>query len=105
MTWLEHEPPLLISGMWTRNDLGCATMCGLPASLRDPPPTILTAVVSKQMRHNCLAACMSVLTVRAYAPYRSIYNTFGGVAGITVPDSQSGYFAFRNRLIELQHAP
>lgn len=105
MTWLEHEPPLLISDMWMRNDLGCAMMCGLPASLRNPAPTILAAVVPSPMRYNRRPVYMSDLAVRADAPYRSLEDTFGGVAGTTVPDSQSGYFAFRHRLLEFQHAP
>lgn len=103
MTWLDHEPPLLISQLWTRDDLGCAMMCGLPASLRDPAPTILAAVIPSPQRYGGRPVYMSDLAVRADAPYRSLQDTFGGVAGITVPDSQSGYFAFRHRLLEFQN--
>lgn len=102
MTWLEHEPPLLISQLWTRNDLGCAMMCGLPVSLRNPAPTILAAVVPSPLRYEQRPVYMSDLAVRADAPYRTLQDTFGGVAGTTVPDSQSGYFAFRHRLLAFQ---
>ena len=103
MTWLQHEPPLLISQMWARDDLGCAMMCGLPASVRSPAPTILASVVPSPQRFNRRPVYMSDLAVRVDAPYRRLQDTFGGIAGITVPDSQSGYFAFRYRLLEFQH--
>jgi ABC-type phosphate/phosphonate transport system substrate-binding protein len=37
--------------------------------------------------------------VRADAPFRKLEDTFGGVAGYTLKDSQSGYFAFRTLLM------
>ena len=37
--------------------------------------------------------------MRADAPYRTLEDTFGGVAGYTLKDSQSGYFAWRTLLL------
>jgi ABC-type phosphate/phosphonate transport system substrate-binding protein len=105
MMWLHHDPPLLISDMWRRNDLGCAMMCGLPTSLRHPAPTILATVVPSPARYAGQPVYMTDLAVRADAPFQRLEDTFGGVAGTTVPDSQSGYFAFRYRLIDAMRAP
>jgi ABC-type phosphate/phosphonate transport system substrate-binding protein len=37
--------------------------------------------------------------VKADSPYRTVEDSFGGVAGYTLKDSQSGYFAFRTLLL------
>jgi ABC-type phosphate/phosphonate transport system substrate-binding protein len=97
--FVEHAPPKLLSELWARDDLGCVQMCGLPASLRSPPPTVLAAPQPSPPRYGGRAVYMSDIAVRADAPYRTLEDTFGGVAGYTLKDSQSGYFAFRSLLI------
>lgn len=99
MEFAEHAPPKLLSELWVRGDLGCVQMCGLPASLRDPKPTILAAPVPSLPRYGGKAVYMSNIAVRADAPFRTLEDTFGGVAGYTLKDSQSGYFAFRMLLM------
>lgn len=99
----DHDPPLLLADLWARPDLGVVQMCGLPASLRTPAPTILAAPVPSLPRYGGRAVYMSDLAVRADSPFRTIEETFGGIAGYTLKDSQSGYFAFRSYL--LQHHP
>jgi ABC-type phosphate/phosphonate transport system substrate-binding protein len=42
---------------------------------------------------------MSDIAVKADSPHRTLEDTFGGVAGYTLKDSQSGYFAFRTLLL------
>jgi ABC-type phosphate/phosphonate transport system substrate-binding protein len=42
---------------------------------------------------------MSDIAVKADSPYRKLEDTFGGVAGYTLKDSQSGYYAFRTLLL------
>jgi ABC-type phosphate/phosphonate transport system substrate-binding protein len=74
-------------------------MCGLPASLREPKPTILAAPLPSLPRYGGKAVYMSDIAVRADAPFGTLEDTFGGVAGYTLKDSQSGYFAFRTLLM------
>jgi ABC-type phosphate/phosphonate transport system substrate-binding protein len=74
-------------------------MCGLPASLRRPAPTILAAPQPSLPRYGGRAIYMSDIAVKADSRFRSLEDTFGGVAGYTLKDSQSGYFAFRTLLL------
>jgi ABC-type phosphate/phosphonate transport system substrate-binding protein len=97
--FVEHAPPKLLSDLWARNDLGVVQMCGLPASLRKPAPTILAAPQPSPPRYGGKAVYMSDLAVKAASPFRTLEDTFGGVAGYTLKDSQSGYFAFRSLLL------
>jgi ABC-type phosphate/phosphonate transport system substrate-binding protein len=97
--FVEHAPPRLLSELWARDDLGCVQMCGLPASLRTPPPTVLAAPQPTPARYAGRAVYMSDIAVRADAPFHTLEDTFGGVAGYTLKDSQSGYFAFRSLLL------
>src|SRR5439155_10497533 len=41
----------------------------------------------------------SDIAVKADSPHRTVEDSFGGVAGYTLKDSQSGYFAFRTLLL------
>ncbi len=97
--FVEHAPPKLLSDLWSRADLGVVQMCGLPASLRSPAPTILAAPRPSPPRYGGTSVYMSDLAVRADSKFKSIEDTFGGVAGYTLKDSQSGYFAFRYTLL------
>ena len=97
--FVEHGPPKLLSDLWARDDLGVVQMCGLPASLRKPAPTILAAPQPSLPRYQGRAIYMSDIAVRGDAPYRTLEDTFGGVAGYTLKDSQSGYFAWRTLLL------
>jgi ABC-type phosphate/phosphonate transport system substrate-binding protein len=93
--FIEHAPPKLLSDLWARDDLGMVQMCGLPASLRRPAPAILAAPLPSLPRYGGKSVYMSDLAVRADSKFRTLEDTFGGVAGYTLKDSQSGYFAFR----------
>lgn len=97
--FVEHAPPKLLSELWARNDLGVVQMCGLPASLRRPSPAILAAPLPSLPRYGGRSVYMSDLAVRADSKFRTLEDTFGGVAGYTLKDSQSGYFAFRYLLL------
>jgi ABC-type phosphate/phosphonate transport system substrate-binding protein len=97
--FVEHAPPKLLSDLWARDDLGVVQMCGLPASLRRPSPVILAAPIPALPRYGGRAIYMSDLAVRADSPFRTLEDTFGRVAGYTLKDSQSGYFAFRTLLL------
>ncbi len=97
--FIEHAPPKLLSDLWARDDLGMVQMCGLPASLRRPAPAILAAPLPSLPRYGGRSVYMSDLAVRADSKFRTLEDTFGGVAGYTLKDSQSGYFAFRYYLM------
>jgi ABC-type phosphate/phosphonate transport system substrate-binding protein len=99
LEFVDHGPPKLLSDLWARDDLGVVQMCGLPASLRKPAPTILAAPQPSLPRYQGKPIYMSDIAVRADAPFRTLEDTFGGVAGYTLKDSQSGYFAFRSLLL------
>lgn len=97
--FVEYPPPKLLSDLWAREDLGVVQMCGLPASLRKPAPTILAAPVPSPPRYGGRSVYLSDLAVREDSWIQSLEDTFGGVAGYTLKDSQSGYFAFRTLLL------
>jgi ABC-type phosphate/phosphonate transport system substrate-binding protein len=97
--FVEHGPPKLLSELWARDDLGVVQMCGLPASLRKPSPTVLAAPQPSPPRYRGQAIYMSDIAVKADSRFRTLEDTFGGVAGYTLKDSQSGYFAFRTLLL------
>jgi ABC-type phosphate/phosphonate transport system substrate-binding protein len=97
--FVDHDPPKLLSELWGRDDLGAVMMCGLPFSLRPQRPTILAVPVPSLSRYGGRAMYWSDIAVRADAPARTLRHTFGGRAGYTLKDSQSGYFAFRHHLM------
>ena len=103
--WIEHDPPKPIIELWSRNDLICAQMCGLPYSLSALVPTLLAAPVPSLPAYNGRAIYWSYIAVKANSTFRSLNDTFGSVAGYTVKDSQSGYFAFRHHLLEHAYSP
>jgi len=97
--FVDHDPPKLLAELWARSDLGAVMMCGLPFSLRAPQPIVLAAPVPSLPRYGGRAVYWSDLAVRADSPARTLADTFGGRAGYTLKDSQSGYFAFRYHLM------
>jgi ABC-type phosphate/phosphonate transport system substrate-binding protein len=104
VAFVEHAPPKLLSDLWARDDLGVVQMCGLPASLRKPSPTVLAAPQPSLPRYKGQAIYMSDIAVKADSPFRTLEDTFGGVAGYTLKDSQSGYLAFRTLLLKYPKA-
>jgi ABC-type phosphate/phosphonate transport system substrate-binding protein len=99
---VDYAAPAPLAKLWARDDLGCALMCGLPYTLREPTPQLIAAPVPSPPRYGRRARYMTDLAVRADSPYRSIEETFGGRVGYTVADSQSGYFALRSFLRPFQ---
>jgi ABC-type phosphate/phosphonate transport system substrate-binding protein len=97
--FVDHDPPKRLSELWARDDLGAVMMCGLPFSLRPQRPTILAAPVPSLPRYGGQASYCSDLAVRADSPARTLADTFGGRAGYTLKDSQSGYFVLRHHLM------
>jgi len=100
--FFDWDAPKLLADLWVRDDLGCAMMCGLPYSLREPQAQILAAPVPSLPRYRNRSIYFSDLAVRADSNYQSLEDTFGGVLGYTLKDSQSGYFALRHHLLPLE---
>ena len=100
---VDHDPPLLLSDLWSRDDLGAVMMCGLPLARRRTPPVILGQCVPSLPRYAGRAVYVTDIVVSADAPFKTLADTFGHRAGYTVKDSQSGYYAFRHHL--LTHHP
>ena len=98
MEIVDHDPPAALADLWQRPDLGCAMMCGLPYSLRNPRPILIAAPVPSPARYAGRAVYFSDIAVRADAPYRTLEDTFGSICGYTLTDSMSGCVAFRRLL-------
>lgn len=96
---IDHDAPAPLSALWARADLGCALMCGLPYSRRDPRPALIAAHVPAPARYGGRPVYFTDIAVRADAPYRSLEETFGGVIGYTLEDSLSGCVALRAHLL------
>jgi ABC-type phosphate/phosphonate transport system substrate-binding protein len=100
--FFDWDAPKLLADLWARDDLGCAMMCGLPYSLREPRAQILAAPVLSLPRYRNKSVYFSDLAVRADSTFETLEDTFGGVLGYTLKDSQSGYFALRHHLLPLE---
>lgn len=101
-SFLDWDAPKPLAQLWARDDLGCAMMCGLPYSLREPQAQILAAPVLSLPRYLGRSVYFSDLAVRADSKYQTLEDTYGGVLGYTLKDSQSGYFALRHHLLPLE---
>lgn len=97
-TIIDHDFPAPLAALWARDDLGCAMMCGLPYSQREPRPTLIAALVPSPARYTGRPVYWSDIVVRADSPVRSTEQTFGGAVGYTVLDSMSGCVALRRHL-------
>lgn len=101
-TFFDWDAPKLLADLWARDDLGCAMMCGLPYALREPQAQILAAPVPSLLHYQNQSIYFSYLAVRADSKFQTLEDTFGGVLGYTLQDSQSGYFALRHHLLPLE---
>lgn len=96
---LDYDPPAPLDALWARDDLGCAMMCGLPFSQRQPPPTLLAAPVPSPSRYQGRPIYFTDIAVRADSAHRTLEDTFGGVVGYTLENSMSGCVALRRHLL------
>jgi len=95
---LDYDAPAPLAGLWARDDLGCAMMCGLPYSQRAPRPALVAAPVPSPARYRGRPAYFTDVVVRADSPHRTLEDTFGAVVGYTLEDSMSGCVALRAHL-------
>jgi ABC-type phosphate/phosphonate transport system substrate-binding protein len=96
---IDYDAPAPLADLWARSDLGCAMMCGLPYSRREPRPLLVAAPVPSPARYQGRPIYFTDIVVRADSPYRSLEDTFGGVVGYTLTDSMSGCVALRAHLL------
>ena len=99
LTYVPYPAPLPLEDFWTRPDLGCVFMCGYPIALGLAAVTPLAAPIPDAEWTGGRAVYRSDLIVREDAPFRTLEETFGGVAGWTVRHSHSGFNAFRHHLL------
>lgn len=95
---LDYDAPAPLAALWARDDLGLAMMCGLPFSQRIPAARLIAAPVPRPPRYGDRPVYCTDIVVRSDSRFRTLEDTFGGVAGYTVADSMSGAVAFRHHL-------
>jgi ABC-type phosphate/phosphonate transport system substrate-binding protein len=96
---MEHDPPKLLADLWERDDLAGVMMCGLPFSRSLVQPQILAQPVPSIARYQGRAVYCTDIVVAKNSQFAQLAETFGGRAGYTLKDSQSGYYAFRHHLL------
>jgi ABC-type phosphate/phosphonate transport system substrate-binding protein len=96
---IDHGFPAPLSELWSRQDLGCAFMCGFPYRLAKTPPRPVAAPVPTGAPVAGSAVYATRLVVGADSPFQSLQETFGGRLGYTAEDSHSGYNALRHHLL------
>jgi ABC-type phosphate/phosphonate transport system substrate-binding protein len=101
---IEHAPPAPIDDLWRRTDMAAVFMCGLPYSCADPKPTLIAAPVPAPAEFAGLPKYWSELVVRSDSPFGDLESTFGGRLCLTAPNSQSGYAAALQYLMEFDAA-
>ncbi len=104
MEFVDQDPPATLADLWVRSDLGCAMMCGLPYSHRNPRPILLAAPVPSPDRYAGRPIYFTDVAVRSDSPFRKFEDTFGHVVGYTLKDSMSGCVAFRRHLLPFRKA-
>ncbi len=97
---IDYDAPAPLSALWARADLGCALMCGLPYTQRDPRPALVGAPVPSPARYGGQPVYFTDIVVRADSRAQTLEDTFGGVVGYTLEDSMSGCVALRRRLLD-----
>jgi ABC-type phosphate/phosphonate transport system substrate-binding protein len=96
---IDHGFPLPLADLWSRNDLGCAFMCGFPFMLATQRPRPVAAPIPANAPIAGRPVYATCLVVRSGSDFHSIKDTFGGRLGYTVADSHSGYNALRHHLL------
>jgi ABC-type phosphate/phosphonate transport system substrate-binding protein len=96
---IDHAFPLPLSELWSRRDLACAFMCGLPFMRAADRPRPIAAPVPRGAPITDKAVYATRLIVRADSSFANLEETFGGRLGYTVEDSHSGYNALRHHLL------
>jgi ABC-type phosphate/phosphonate transport system substrate-binding protein len=100
---IEYPSPQPLPALWSRDDMGCAFMCGYPFAHANPQPVILAAPVPSPPAYRGRPVYWTNVVARSDGPLRTIEDTFGKRMAFTTPDSQSGYQAIRALLAPSAH--
>jgi ABC-type phosphate/phosphonate transport system substrate-binding protein len=92
---IDYPAPQPLSALWSRDDLGCAFMCGYPLLRAAPTPIVLAAVRPSPARFRHEAVYWTDLVVRADSALFTVADALGRRLAYTTEDSQSGYQAPR----------
>ena len=101
---VDHAFPLPLSELWSRDDLACAFMCGLPFMHAKPRPKAVAAPIPRNAPVPGRAVYATRLIVRAESSFTRLEDTFGCRLGYTVEDSHSGCNALRHHLLPYRRA-
>lgn len=96
---IDHAFPLPLSELWSRRDLACAFMCGLPFMHAVQRSSPIAAPVPRGAPVAGRPVYATRLIVRADSRFTTLESTFGRCLGYTVEDSHSGYNALRYHLL------
>ena len=99
LRYASYPAPRPLEDLWSRPDLGAVFMCGYPLALGLAQVVPLAAPIPRAPWAAGRAVYRTDLIVRKEAPYRTLEDTFNGIAGWTVAHSQSGFNAFRHELL------
>ena len=94
-----HEFPAPLAELWSRSDLGCAFICGLPFKRAKNPLRPVAAPIPSAAPVPGKPVYATRLVVRADSAVQSLEDSFGGRLGFTAEDSHSGYNALRHHLL------
>lgn len=100
--YVDYPPPAPLSGLWKRSDLGCVFMCGWPIARSAKKPKLLAAPIPKPDRYLNRPIYFTDIVVGRDSPYMKIEDTFGGVVGWTLEDSNSGFNTLRHYLLQFR---
>jgi ABC-type phosphate/phosphonate transport system substrate-binding protein len=104
LTVIDHAFPLPLAELWSRGDLACAFMCGLPFVSATHPPVPVAAPVPSASVKPGRPVYATRLVVNANSRFATLEDTFGSRLGYTVDDSHSGYNALRHHLLRYRPA-
>jgi ABC-type phosphate/phosphonate transport system substrate-binding protein len=96
---IDHPPPAPLGELWSRPDLGCAFMCGLPFASGRWLVRPIVAPVPADPHAEGRPVYWTDFVVAADSPFQYLEDTFGHRIGWTVEDSQSGFNAPRHHLL------
>ena len=106
---VEYPATAPLEALWSRQDLGCTFMCGLPYIWDEREIVPIAAPVVRGERYARRPIYFTDIVVRKASSYRTLEDTFGARLGYTVKHSQSGYMALREHLLahrlRLGHSP
>jgi ABC-type phosphate/phosphonate transport system substrate-binding protein len=96
---VDHAPPRPLPLLWSRDDLGCAFICGYPWSTWQDAgvarPRLLAAPLPSPARYEGRAVYCTDIVVRADSPTADVEALRGVRFAYTAEHSQSGYQAPR----------